>query len=472
MEVIDWEVPPTSSDHLPLQGRHSLTPTRGMRDREEPPPKPQTQPEWCPCMKVKMVVATSGHRGGPQRFLFLSPTKRRTDRHYVPDCSRLPPTVPEHCLRRTSWSTRAKPRVIVLIRATLPAQSPSPEAGVSPRLLVPPTKRDGHTTDPRLRPLDMIRNSRPLGLRNYRVPSRWGSPGREWKGPHACYLYGQKRFLESARTMRGSCPPEKRLGSSNSASPVSTLSLSARDMVDPETLLILNRIKCASIIIVTLCPCLIRRPNQNKAVAPYNLIAGSDKIRAISTCRCPQCGCGPDVPDGDLSFRVSRYPQWESPPLAWEGNHPRLGSSLLAGICAAPSSERFNSAPLAPRLNQPTAVLRAIISIVPPGRSPACSNKILFRMSSWTLAVRYPRDRMNELAVIVGPKDPSCVPEVERENPTQRVSRLRATSSEGGPPLRRSGPFCTAASRGQGDPCGPSPVSNPTGLSFRWWCRR
>ena len=145
-------------------------------------------------------------------------------------------------------------------------------------------------------------------------------------------------------------------------------------------------------------------------MAPYNLIANSDKFRVISICCCPQCGRGPDVPDGDLSCRVSRYPQWESPPLAWKGNHPCLGGLLIVWICAAPSGERFTGAPLAPRLNQPTAVLGTIVSIFP--------RKL----------------------------DPPCVPEVKRENPTQRVSRLRATKSEGGPPVRRSGPFCTAAS--------------------------
>ena len=432
-----------------------------MGDRGEPPPELPSDLERCPYVDIGVMARAFDPRGGSQNSRLLHFVKLLADPHCVPDLGQSQPAASEHCLRRTSWRTWGTPRVGALVQATPPAQSPSPEAVGSPR---PPTARDIHTYGPRLQHFNMIRNPRSPGPQGYRAPRRRSSAERELRdisldpsraptywlradpGPHACYLYGRKRFLECAETRRGSRPHEKNLEASDSASPVSPSSLSAGDGINPETLLIMNPIYCASIIIAPLCLCLTRRPGQNKAVAPYNLIADSDKIRAISICCCPQCGCGPDVPDGDLSFGVSRCPQWESPPLAWEGNHPRLGSLLIVGICAAPSSERFTSAPLAPRLNQPTAVLRAIISIVPPGRSPACSNKILFRMSSWTLAVRYPRDRMNELAVIVGQKDPSCVPEVERENPTQRVRRLRATSSEGGPPLRRSGPFCTAAS--------------------------
>ena len=429
MEVIAQRAPPTSNDRLPLQDRHSLTPTRRMGDREEPPPKPPMDPEWCPYVDVSVVVKLFDHRGGSQRSLFLCLAKLRADHHCVPDHGQSLPAVSEHCLRRTSWRTWEKPRVGALIRATPPAQSPSPEAVGSPRLFVPPTARDSHTTGPRLQHLNMIRNPRSPGPQDYRAPRRRSSSERELRdisldpsraptywlrvdpGPHACYLYGRKRFLECARTMRGSRPHEKKLEASDSASPVSTLSLSARGRIIQETLPLVTPIPCcSSVIIVTLCPRLTSVPDPNKATVPPNPMGESDKIRMISTCCCPQCSLGPDDPEGDLPCYVLRCPQCESPPLAWKGNHPCLGGLLIVWICAAPSSERFTGAPLAPRLNQPTAVLGTIVSI-------------------------FPRKM-----------DPPCVPEVERENPTQRASRLRATKSEGGPPVRRSGPFCTAAS--------------------------
>ena len=238
--------------------------------------------------------------------------------------------------------------------------------------------------------------------------------------PRICYLFGRKvplacvphntRASPSPRGGYRCCPRLSGLPSSPSA----------KDGITPETLLIMNPIQRASIILVTLCLCLTRRPDQNKAVAPYILIVESDKIRVISICCCPQCGLGPDVPEGDLSCRVFRCPQCESPPLAWKGNHPCLGGLLIVGTCAAPSSERFTGAPLAPRLNRPPAVLGTGVSIFPRG-------------------VDTPR-----------------VTEAKRKSPTRRIRRFRAAKSEGGLPVRRLGPLCTAAS---GD--GMIPVGRP-----------
>ena len=158
---------PTSNDHLPLQDRHSLTPTRRMGDRDGPLPKPQAHPERCPCVKVSVVVTLFDHRGGPQRSLFLCLAKLRADHHCAPDRGRSLPAAPEHCLRRTSWRTWEKPRVGALIRAAPLAQSPPPEAVGRPQLFVPPTTRDGHTTGPRLRHLGMIGDPRSLGPQNF-----------------------------------------------------------------------------------------------------------------------------------------------------------------------------------------------------------------------------------------------------------------------------------------------------------------
>ena len=238
--------------------------------------------------------------------------------------------------------------------------------------------------------------------------------------PHICYLYGRKAPLACVPTIRGPRLPERKLSVLPNGSPVFPSSPSAKDGITPETLLVMNPIQRASIILVTLCLCLTRRPDQNKAVAPYILIVESDKIRVISICCCPQCVRGPDVPAGDLSCRVFRCPQGESPPLAWKGNHPCLGGLLIVGTRAAPSSERFTGAPLAPRLNRPPAVLGTGVSIFPRG-------------------VDTPR-----------------VPEVKRKSPTRRIRRFRAAKSEGGLPVRRLGPLCTAAS---GD--GMIPVGRP-----------
>ena len=242
-----------------------------MGDRDGPLPKPLTHPEWCPYVKVSVVVTLFDHRGGSQRSLFLCLAKLRADHHCAPDRGRSLPAVPEHCLHRTSWRTREKPRVRALIRAAPPAPSPSPGAVGSPQLFVPPTARGGHTTGPRLRHLGVIRNPRSLGLQNYRTPSRRSSPERELRnislgpsraptywlrvgpGPHACYLYGRERFLECARAVRGSRPHEKKLGAFDSASPVSTLSLSAKDRVIQETLLIMTSMRCPSVVLVILC---------------------------------------------------------------------------------------------------------------------------------------------------------------------------------------------------------------------------
>ena len=201
--------------------------------------------------------------GVSQRSLFLCLAKLRADHHCAPDRGCSLPAAPEHCLRRTSWRTWEKPRVGALIRAAPLAQSPSPEAVGRPQLFVPPTARDGHTTGPRLRHLGMIRDPRSLGLQNYRTPGHRSSSERELRnislgpscaptywlrvdpGPHACYLYGRERFLECARAMRGSRPHEKKLGAFDSASPVSTLSLSAKDRIIQETLPIMTSMRCS-----------------------------------------------------------------------------------------------------------------------------------------------------------------------------------------------------------------------------------
>ena len=269
---------------------------------------------------------------------------------------------------------------------------------------------------------------------NYRAPGWRSATRNEWRGlppslswmipqggcratipwprvnlaPLSCYLYGREELLECVQTH------EKKLAGLYSGSPVSTPShrakdrtpsLSARDRIIPETLPVMTPIQCSSVIFVTLCFRLTRRPDQN---------------RVISICCCPQCGLGPDDPEGDLACRVFRCPQCESPPLAWKGSHPCLGGLLIVWTCAAPSSERFTGAPLAPRLNRPPTVLGTVVSIFPPR------------------------------------VDPPRVTEAKRKSPTRRVSRLRATKSEGGLPVRRLDPLCTAAS---GD--GMIPVGRP-----------
>ena len=325
-----------------------------MGDREGPLPKSQAHPEWCPCAEVSVVVTLFDHRGGSQRSLFICLAKLRADHQCAPDRGHSLPAVPDHCLRRTPWRTWEESHVRALIQAAPPTQGPSPEAVRRPQPFVPPTARDSHSTGPHLQHLNMIRNTRSPGPQDYRAPRRQSSSEEElgdisldpsrtptyWlrvdPGPHACYLYGRRRFLECARTMRGSHPCEKKLEASDSASPVSTLSLSARDGINPETPLI-NPIQCASIIIVTLCLCLTRRPDDNTAVAPCNLAVNDHEIRRILACGYPQCSLGPSTPERSTHYLVPCYPQYEFPLGIREVSLlPFLGVPM---VCAVPFSE-------------------------------------------------------------------------------------------------------------------------------------
>ena len=312
-------------------------------------------PEWCPYVDVSVVVKLFDHRGGSQKSRFLHFVKLRADHHCVPAHGQSLPAVSEHCLRRTSWRTWEKPRVGALIRATPPAQSPSPEAGGSPRLFVPPTTRGGHTTGPRLQQLDMIWNPRSPGPQDYRAPRRRSSSERGLRdisldpsraptywlrvdpGPHACYLYRQKRFLGCAGTMRGSCPHEEKLEAFDSASPFSTLSLSAEGRVIQETLLIMTLKRFPSVVLVMLCLCLTRRPDQNTTVAPCNMAVNDLEVRRVLTCGCPQCSLGPSTPERSTHCLVPCYPQYEFPLGTREVNLlPFMGVPM---VCAVPFCE-------------------------------------------------------------------------------------------------------------------------------------
>ena len=428
-------------------------------------------PEWCPCVKVSVVVTPFDHREGSRKSPFHCLPKLSADHHCAPGRGRPLPAVPEHCLCRTSWRTWEKPHVGALIRATPPAQGLSPEAGGIPQLFVPPTKRDDHTTDPRLRHLDMTRNPRSLRLRNYRTPGRWSSSERELRnlswgpsrsptywlrvdpGPHVCYPYGRNAPLACVPAIRGPRLSDKKLSVLFHGSPFSPPSLSAKDRIAPETLLIMSPIQCASIIIVTLCFCLTRRPDQNKAVAPYNLITDSDEVRVISICCYPQCGLGPDVPDEDLSCRMSRYSQWKSPSLTWKGNRPRLGGSLIVRTCAVLSNEKFTGAPLAPRLNRPPAVMGTEVNTFPrevdPPRVPKARRKGSTRRPSRFSSV------LGTVLDISPPRmGPPRVIEAKRKVSIPGVNRIHATEPERDHPVRRSGSFRTAAPGDRTNPVG------------------
>ena len=287
---------------------------------------------------------------------------------------------------------------------------------------------------------------------NCRAPGRRSATRNEWRGlplsllwgisqgecratiswprgnlvPRICYLYGRKEPLECARTIRRPHLHEKKLAVLYGGSQVSTPSLSAKDRIIQETLPIMTPIRCSSVIIVTLCLCLTRRPDQNKAAAPYNLISDSDEIRVMPMCCCLQCGLGPDAPEGDLSCQVFRCPQFEFPLIARERNHLRLVG--LLGVCAAPFGEGFTGVPLFPMFSRSPAVLGTVLDIFP--------------------------QRV----------DPPRFTEVKGKIPIRGVNRLRATESERNHPVRRLGPLCTAAS-GDGKIPASRPLSVPTRAS-------
>ena len=137
--------------------------------------------------------------------------------------------------------------------------------------------------------------------------------------------------------MRGSHPHEKKLGAFDSASPFSTLSLSAEGRVIQETLLIMTLKRFPSVVLVMLCPHLTRRPDDNTAVAPCNLAVNDHEIRRILTCGYPQCSLGPSTPERSTHCLVPCYPQYEFPLGIREVSLlPFLGAPM---VCAVPFSE-------------------------------------------------------------------------------------------------------------------------------------
>ena len=136
--------------------------------------------------------------------------------------------------------------------------------------------------------------------------------------PHDCYLYGREGFLECVRAIRGPRLPEKKFEVCYSGSPVSTPSLSAKDGIIQETLPIMTSIQCPSVVFVTLCLHLTRRPDHNTAAAPCNMAVDDHELKVMLMCCYPQCGLGPDTPEGGSSCLVPCCTQYEFPLRAWK----------------------------------------------------------------------------------------------------------------------------------------------------------
>ena len=211
-----------------------------------------------------------------------------------------------------------------------------------------------------LRHCDMIWSPRPLRSQNYRARGHhsssegklsyvtWGLPrtSTSWlradTDSPAGYPCGRGGLLESKESTQGTRLPRKKAGVPVDTYPIRTSPVSTKNKINPEDvcdllLKLVTSTLCLSVTPMTLCPRLTSGQVQNKAAAPCNLTVNDDEIRVMSMCCYPQCGLGPDTPEGDLSCLVFRCPQYEFLLIAREGNHLRPVGLLV--VCAVPFSE-------------------------------------------------------------------------------------------------------------------------------------
>ena len=255
-----------------------------------------------------------------------------------------------------------------------------------------------------LRHRDMILSPRPPRFQNYRAREHHSSPEGKlsyviWGLPRtstswlradthspAGYPCGRGGLLKSEGSIQGTRLPRKKEDVPFDPYPIRTSPISTKNKINPEDgcdllLQLVTSTLCLSV--TPLCLHLTSGQDQNKAAAPYNLIVDGDEIRVMSMCCCPQCGLGPDAPEGDLSCHVFRCPQYESPLIAREGNHLRPVGLLV--VCAVPFSEVVpfceKVTDVYPSLvsSRPSAVPRAIGDPPPKGGSTLyhrCERKI------------------------------------------------------------------------------------------------
>ena len=428
---------PTFNDRLPLQGRHGLTPSRKMDGRDGQITKPRARREWCPGAKVNGVATLFGHCWGSQRSLFLCPAELCAGHHCAPVRGRLLPAIPGFRPRRTSRRTWEKARVRALIQVAPPAQSSPQKAGSSPQLLAPFTARDGYPIGSRLQHLGMVWSPKPLGPQNYRAPSDRNSPERELRyislgrphaptpwlradtDPHASYPCGRGGLLKSAGSMQGTRLPVKKEGVPFDQTQTRTSLLSTKnkinleDVCDPIFELVTPTL-CLSVTPMTLCPHLTSGQVQNKTAAPCNLTVNYDESRVMSMRCYPQCGLGPDTPEGDSSCLVSCCTQYEFLLRAREVNHLRLVGLLI--VCAAPFSE------VVPFCEELTGVYPSLVSSRP------------------SAVLRTIRD------ILLRRADPPRTTDGKGKIPARRANRLCATELKKEVPVRRLGPLCTTES--------------------------
>ena len=172
----------------------------------------------------------------------------------------------------------------------------------------------------------------------------------------------------------------------------------------------MTSIQCPSVVFVTLCLHLTRRPDHNTAAAPCNLAVNDHEIRVMSMCYYPQCSLGPDTPERNSSCIVPCYLTSKFVSRVRGADHPCLVGLLIVRTCAAPFSEEFTGVPLFPMFSRPSAVLGTVLDI------------FLRRV------------------------DPPRATDVEGKIPARRANRLRATELKRDIPVRRLGPLCPTAS--------------------------
>ena len=265
-----------------------------------------------------------------------------------------------------------------------------------------------------------------------RAPVSWP---RVNLAPHACYLYGRERLLECASAKRGLRLHGKKLEVFYGGYPVSAPSLSAKDEIIQEILPIMTPIQCPSVVFVTLCLHLTRRPDHNTAAAPCNMAVDDHEFKVMLMCYYPQCGLGPDTPEGDSSCLVPCCTQYEFSLRVQEVNHLRLVS--LPIVCAAPFRK------VVPSCEELTGVYPSLVT-------------------SWPSAVLG-----TVLDLFLRRADPPRATEDGRRDPRSEGQSTQCNRVKGGSPRKRIGPPLHHSVRKQDDLSEPSPSDNNAGSSFQ-----
>ena len=251
----------------------------------------------------------------------------------------------------------------------------------------------------------------PSDCRDPRHPTSWF-----WTadGPPTGRLCGWVEPLAFVESTWGNRLSRKKEDIPSHLSRALTSSPSDKDRIIQETLPIVTSIQCPSVVFVTLCLHLTRRPDHNTAVAPCNLTVNDHEIRVMLMCCYPQCGLGPDAPEGGSSCLVPCCTQYEFLLRAREVNHPRLVGLKIA--CAAPFSE------VVPYCEELTGVYPSLV----PSRPSAVLGTVL--------------------DIFLRRVDPPRATDVKGKIPVRRANRLSATELKMDLPARGLGPLCTTAS--------------------------